>query len=1031
MLKLLLLPILIACSCTLIKAQGFGIDTAEAIGPYLDNVLPQQQPGPTGSWQAVSAFPNLTITFGGGYPFEPVYITQAPRSNNMYVCDKKGKIWFFDRDPAVSSASLFLDISAQTFITRNAGLGTMAFHPDFGFPDSPNRGYVYMHYFWSPESTQVGPANQVGDGGDELPNPGYWRLSRFTVQDGQTVADPSSELILMQQFDAHHWHNGGSVFFDNDGFLYITSGDIGGDENYYGAGQSLTQGLLGGLLRIDVDKVASRSHPIRRQPDNFDIRGLKLAAWPDSYSQEYYIPDDNPWLDAGGGQLEEFWCLGLRSPHRASYDAVTGDIWVGDVGQQTKEEISLLKKAHNYQWPHYEGTTFRGGTPAIGTSQAPAYDYANPGWQTTGAAVIGGYVYRGFEHRAELEGRYIFADHQIGTVWVGDKQPDGSLSVQPLITNFPGSGFHLGISSFGVDNDGELYICRLSNSGGIKEIAKLERTTATTIPEPPEQLSGTGVFTSLATRAPAPGIHPYAPNAPFWSDGAVKRRFIAVPNDGSHDTAGEKITFSESDNWAFPTGTVFVKHFDYPVDDADPSVKKPIETRFMVHGSDGSYHGFTYKWNAAGTEADLLTTSDTTTIDVATIGGGTRSVDWYFPSRTDCRSCHTDASGNVLSVRTHQLNGFYDYAESGVRDNQLRALNHIGLFDVPQADGAISGYPASSNITNPELPLEGRVRSYLDSNCAGCHRPGGVYAAFDARFTTPLASQGLINGSPFRDYGISGQGLIRPREIEKSLAHLRANVAGGATLQMPPLAKNDVDDEAMRVIAQWIATLDPAAWPGNQYTAPDGPSVALDDIVSYYDGATVDIDVLANDYDPDGSFQPASVAILEMPDFGAATLQGTTVRYVHNGSGPGTDSLTYTVTDQASMVSNVGRVHLRLVSAAQYWRDLYSLTGPDAEWDADTDGDGLDNGIEFALGTSPVDPTDRGHITQTLNASTIDLSITKSGYPGITYAFETSTTLGGWVPATVTVLSDTDEVLSVRATLEEKRFYRLKATIAE
>lgn len=1027
--KRIIISILLACSGAVAWAQDFGIPSAEAIGPYLNNVLPEKQPGPTGTWTTVSAFPNLTINFGGGYPFEPVYITQAPRSNAMYVCDKKGKIWFFDRNSAESSATLFLDISAKMRITRNAGMGTMVFHPDFGIPGSPNRGYVYMHYFWSPEPTHLGPANQVGDGGDELPNPGYWRLSRFTVQDGQAVADPASELILMQQYDAHHWHNGGSLFFDNDGFLYITSGDIGGDLNYYGAGQSVTDGLLGGLLRIDVDKDASRSHAIRRQPNNFDIWNTKPAAWPNSYTQEYFVPNDNPWMDVNGGKLEEFWCLGLRSPHRATYDAVTGDIWTGDVGQASREEISLLKKAHNYQWPFKEGDlTVRAGAPTIGTSQDPAYVFANPS-NSTGAAVIGGYVYRGFEHRADLEGKYIFADHQIGKVWAGVKLPNGTLSVTTLISSFPGSGFHLGISSFGVDNEGELYICRLTSSPGLKEIVKLVRTASTSVPEPPALLSQTGAFSNLANLTPAAGIHPYEVNAPFWSDGALKKRFMAVPNDGSHNTAAEKITFSATENWSFPAGTVFVKHFDYPVNDADPSVKKPIETRFIIHGSDGRYHGFTYKWNAAGTDANLLTVSETDTISVATVGGGTRSVDWYFPGRNDCRNCHTDASGGVLGVRAHQLNAYYDYAESGVRDNQLRALNHIGIFDSNLTDAAITGYPASSNIADPELPLEDRVRSYLDSNCSGCHRPGGVYAAFDARFTTPLASQGLINGSPFRDYGIAGQGLIRPRELSKSLIHLRANVAPGNSLQMPPLAKNVVDVEAGRIIQQWIATLDPAVWPGNQYSEADGPSVALDDVVLYYEGGAVNMAVLENDYDPDGSFLPASLLIGETPQFGSATVLGNEIRYVNAGGVSGTDTLTYSVVDQANMTSNPARVHLRKVSAAQYWRDLYSLG--ETDWEEDSDGDGLDNGIEFAMGTSPTDPTERGVITQVVNDDFVELSVAKSGYPGITYAFETSTTLSGWGAATVTVLTDSDELLKVRSAIEEKRFFRLKATITE
>ncbi|MCB1095475.1 MAG: PQQ-dependent sugar dehydrogenase [Verrucomicrobiae bacterium] len=804
--------------------EAYGIDALTAVGGYLNGALPEREARPDGAWAVTPAFPELDFTdpTDAKFVFEPVSLTHEPRGDRLFVGDKKGKVWSFTADPDTDQKTLFLDISDRIKITPNAGLGELAFHPDFGLPESPNRGYVYTHYFWSPVPAQLGNANQVPDSADELPNSGYWRLSRFTVPDGANSADAASELVLIQQYDAHHWHNGGSLFFDNDGFLYLSSGDIGGDQNVYDAGQTLQRGFFGGVLRIDIDKDPARSHPIRRQPTDHDVRNTKPAGWPASYSQEYFVPNDNPWLDESGAALEEFWSIGIRSPHRMSYDRETQVIWVGDVGQSRVEEVSRVIKGGNNQWPYLDGRLggYRAKPAAlVGEELAPAHTYAHSAF---GAAVIGGPLYRGHRHRAALGGRVLFADHQSGEVSALIEGADGSVTVDKLLT-VAGSGFHSGVSSFGTDRDGEVYLCRLRrNRFGAAEagdILTLVRAGADGA-EPPPLLSQTGAFTDLQPLTPSPWLISYQPAAPFWSDGAAKARWISLPNDGTADTAAEQIDFATTGNWAFPKGTVLVKHFEMPVDARTPGIVRKIETRFFVHGNDGIYFGFTYRWRADGSDADLVGPASQTVAFTTTDSEGIETtVDWQIPSRSDCLRCHTAAAGYVLGLRTHQLNSFHHYPATGRTANQLRTLHHLGLLAGAPADEAeLLAMPASAAPDQVDAPLETKARSYIDTNCASCHRPGGVYANFDARFTTPLSQQNLINGPLVNDYGIDGQAVVRPREDYRSI--LLHRIASTGVDQMPPLGKSVADTAGVKLINDWINSLDPEAFEGNIYDAP-------------------------------------------------------------------------------------------------------------------------------------------------------------------------------------------------------------------
>lgn len=328
----------------------------------------------------------------------------------------------------------------------------------------------------------------------------------------------------------------------------------------------------------------------------------------------------------------------------------------------------------------------------------------------------------------------------------------------------------------------------------------------------PALLSQTGAFADVRILTPGAALLPFDLNTPLWSDGAVKRRWVAVPNDGAPYGAGERVSFAPAGEWTFPAGTVFVKLFELPVDDTDPSVRKRLETRFLVRDASGGVVGVTYRWRADGSDADLLPDggpdsgpSEVVAIRTAT---GTRTQTWYYPSRADCLRCHNAAAGFVLGVKTRQLNRPFTYPPGGVTDNQIRTWNHLGLFDPAPNEADIPGFTRMFALNDASASLHDRARSYIDANCADCHRPGFFqqHGTFDARYDTPFEDQGILNGAVFNSVGIPGGRVVVPGDVSKSVLHARV-ASADAGVRMPPLAKNEVDAEAVALLAAWIESL--------------------------------------------------------------------------------------------------------------------------------------------------------------------------------------------------------------------------------
>jgi len=312
----------------------------------------------------------------------------------------------------------------------------------------------------------------------------------------------------------------------------------------------------------------------------------------------------------------------------------------------------------------------------------------------------------------------------------------------------------------------------------------------------PLLLSQTGAFSDTRSLTPAQGLIPYDLVVAFWSDGALKTRWVAVPD--------EKIKYSPTGDWVFPKGTVFVKTFELPTDAADPRTRRRLETRLLVCDSAGGVYGVVYKWRPDNSDADLLSASRTESVPIKSTDGQVHNQTWYFPSRPDCLECHNKNTSGVLGVKARQMNRSLSFP-SGVTDNEIRAWNHLKMFTPEVNDADLAALPTLAAADDTTRSLQDRARSYLDANCSQCHRPGGTVAYFDARYDTPLEKQQLVNGPVLIDQGIDRPRIISPHDIWRSIAFMRVNTTGD--IKMPPVARETIDTKGVALLQDWITSL--------------------------------------------------------------------------------------------------------------------------------------------------------------------------------------------------------------------------------
>lgn len=330
----------------------------------------------------------------------PVDLQYAPdNSNRIFVLEQEGVITVFPNDKAASTKKTFLDIREQVDDQGNEeGLLGLAFHPDY-----KTNGYFYVNYTAS--------------------NPNRTVISRFKVSSDPDRADASSEKEILTFRQPYSNHNGGQVSFGPDGFLYIAVGDGGSGGDPQGNGQNRAT-LLGSILRIDVN---------RQEGGN-----------------QYGIPPDNPFAKNKNGYREEIYAYGLRNPWRFSFDTENGRLWTGDVGQNAWEEIDIIEKGGNYGWNIMEGNHCfepKNNCNRQGL-KLPIHEYG----RSEGLSITGGFVYRGPTVKS-LQGKYIYADYATRRIWaLGHSTLNKPVNTLLLEADF-------NISSFGVDQNNELYLC--------------------------------------------------------------------------------------------------------------------------------------------------------------------------------------------------------------------------------------------------------------------------------------------------------------------------------------------------------------------------------------------------------------------------------------------------------------------------------------------------------------------------------------------------------------------------------------------
>jgi len=673
--------------------------------------------------------------------------------------------------------------AAETLLTLDRRAYDLCFHPRFA-----ENGYLYV--------SSCGPLS----GGVEK----RMQVVRYTLAGPERRLEPQSARVILEWVS--DGHDGGAMAFGNDGLFFVTTGDGTVDSDTDVVGQRLDT-LLAKVLRLDVDRPGD--------------------------GREYSVPPDNPFLTTPGARPET-WAYGLRNPWRITVDRRTGHVWVGMNGQDLWEAAYLVQRGANYGWSVFEGSHPFYPTRPLGPTPVSKPTLEHP--HSEARSLTGGIVYYGARF-PELQGAYVYGDYSTGKIWAA--KHDG----QRLLWHREIADTTLQITGFCEDAAGELLVCdmRGDGQGAFYELEPTPRDLSP--PQFPQRLSESGLFRSVRGHRTQPGLIPYTVNAPLWSDGAHKERFIALPG------ADARIDFTTARGWNFPDGTVLVKSFALELEEGNPRSRRWVETRFLTR-QEGEWVGYSYRWNDEQTDAVLVAAGgEDRELPVRGRGDRGRTQTWRYPSRAECMVCHTRAANYVLGLSLHQMNRLHDYG-GGYRANQIEVLERLGVLRADWAGEARGQLRAEATArgladaradehVNRHAPLPGqrapapagmlarppeqygrlvdpadrkadlglRARSYLHANCAPCHvEAGGGNAQMELELTTPAEKMRLLGVRPVhQDFKLPDARLIAPGSPERSVLLHRIGTRGEG--RMPPLASSVVDRAAVRLFEEWIRSL--------------------------------------------------------------------------------------------------------------------------------------------------------------------------------------------------------------------------------
>jgi glucose/arabinose dehydrogenase len=669
----------------------------------------------------VPAYPQLK-------PKHTVAATREPGASRIVYLENygydelRGVLRRFEARPDVTEAEVLLEFKEHVY--------SLTFHPNF----LRNR-FIYFG------------VNGPGEGRQK-----YTRIVRYTFDAQTKGVMPESRFVIIEW--PSNGHNGGDCTFGKDGMMYVTSGDGTSAMDRDDIGQNLSS-LRSKVLRIDVDGAPA--------------------------GQPYLVPADNPFVALTNARPET-WAYGLRNPWRITSALETGQIWVGENGQDLREYAHLLGRGENYGWSAYEGSRpflkdrLKGPSPFT----PPTIEHDHSEYRS----LTGGIVYRGRAY-PDLNGAYLYGDYSTGRIGAMRHSGKNALWHRELADT------SLMIVGFGVDVDDEPLV--VDYNGGLYRLAPCA---------PPQnaaafarKLSETGLFSDLTAELPAPGVVAYEINHPGWHDGAKGRHWIGAPAD-------TKLHASEGGQWQLDNGVALVQTLALDTS----SGPRRVETRVMLK-RENDWTGYTYVWNDQQSDAELAPAKGMRT--TLNLPEGPRP--WLVPSRSDCLVCHSRAANFALSLNTRQLNR---PAADEPAVNQIARLEQLDLLVAGKSSWIASRLGSAarySSLLDTNVSLETRARAYLAVNCAHCHmHEGGGNSAMDMSATTALRNMRLIDQMPQHGmFNLKDGRIIVPGAPTRSVLVSRSalRIPG----QMPPLGTIRPDAEGTKVLSQWISSLQAAA----------------------------------------------------------------------------------------------------------------------------------------------------------------------------------------------------------------------------